>query len=52
MKPRGMRKPLKGKFCTARWVWAPHKALAGTRNSPMLSRSRRNSFKDMRLRSD
>ncbi len=39
MKARGMRCPDTGKFCTARWVCAPHRASAGTCSSPMLSRS-------------
>src|SRR5215470_7904687 len=39
MKPRGMVRPLIGKFSTARWVWAPQSASAGTLSSPMLSRS-------------
>jgi hypothetical protein len=41
MKPRGMARPLMGKFSTARWVCAPHKASAGTLSSPMLSCSTR-----------
>jgi hypothetical protein len=41
MKPRGMGRPEIGKFCTARWVCAPHSASAGTRSSPMLSCSMR-----------
>ena len=36
-KPAGMRWPLTGKFCTARWVCAPYSASAGTATSPMLS---------------
>jgi hypothetical protein len=35
------RTPEIGKFSTARWVWAPHRAVAGTRTSPMLSCSMR-----------
>ncbi|KAG0753708.1 hypothetical protein G6F22_021339 [Rhizopus arrhizus] len=42
MKPRGMRWPETGKFCTARWVCAPQRASAGTCSSPMLSCSIRN----------
>ena len=38
---RGMRSVEIGKFCTARWVWAPYSASAGTRSSPKLSCSRR-----------
>src|SRR5690606_9764699 len=37
MKPRGIGRPEMGKFCTARWVCAPHRASAGTCSSPMLS---------------
>ena len=39
MKARGMTSPLIGKFSTALWVCAPHKAQAGTWSSPMLSLS-------------
>jgi len=35
--------PLIGKFSTARWVWARHNAVRGTRTSPMESRSMRKS---------
>ncbi|MNV70150.1 hypothetical protein D3C71_1630960 [compost metagenome] len=42
MKARGMRCPDTGKFSTARWVCAPHRASAGTCSSPMLSCSVRN----------
>src|SRR5271169_4296933 len=41
MKARGMRRPVGGKFSTARCVWAPHNALAGTSSDPKLSRSTR-----------
>src|SRR5260370_37603675 len=41
MNARGKRKPLMGKFSTARCVWAPYNASLGTRTSPMVSRSRR-----------
>ena len=41
MKPRGIGRPDTGKFCTARWVCAPHSASAGTCSSPMLSCSLR-----------
>ena len=40
-KARGKRSPLMGKFSTARAVCAPYKASAGTRISPMVSRSLR-----------
>jgi len=33
----GMSSPEMGKFCTARAVWAPHKASAGTTTSPIES---------------
>jgi hypothetical protein len=33
-----------GKFSTARWVWARHSASAGTRTSPIVSRSTRYSI--------
>ncbi|KIF05522.1 hypothetical protein PL81_12745 [Streptomyces sp. RSD-27] len=39
---RSRRCPESGKFSTARWVWARHLACAGTRTSPMESRSVRN----------
>ena len=42
MNSRGIGRPEIGKFCTARWVCAPHSASAGTCSSPMLSRSMRN----------
>ena len=35
--------PDTGKFSTARWVCGPHRAAAGTRTSPMVSCSMRNS---------
>src|SRR5512137_2072300 len=38
---RGSRSPEMGKFSTARAVWAPHSALAGTFTSPMVSCSTR-----------
>ena len=38
------RVPEIGKFSTARWVWARHFASAGTRTSPIESRSTRNSL--------
>ena len=47
MNPRGIGRPLIGKFSTARCVWAPHSAQAGTFSSPMLSRSMRKSVEDM-----
>src|SRR5438876_3887563 len=39
MKARGMVRPLTGKFCTARWVCAPHSASAGDRKSTRLNSS-------------
>ena len=39
MKERGNRRPLMGKFNTARMVDAPYRASAGTSISPMESRS-------------
>ena len=41
---RSSRSPEIGKFSTARWVWAPHLASAGTRTSPIESRSMRSSL--------
>src|SRR3712207_1721461 len=41
MSSRSMGVPEIGKFSTARWVWARHLAQAGTRTSPMESRSMR-----------
>src|SRR5688572_14872555 len=38
---RGKRTPLTGKFSTARWVWAPHRAVAGTFTVPRESVSTR-----------
>src|SRR3990170_6798461 len=43
MKTRGNRKPLIGKFSTARCVCGPHRASAGTRTSPIVSFSTRKS---------
>jgi hypothetical protein len=40
---RSIRSPEIGKFSTARCVWAPQRALAGTCTSPIVSRSMRNS---------
>ena len=37
-------RPEIGKFSTARWVWARYRASAGTRTSPMVSRSIRKSL--------
>ncbi len=37
MKRRGIGMPLIGKLSTARCVWAPHRASAGTSSLPMLS---------------
>ena len=34
---RPIRSPDTGKFCTARWVCAPHSASAGTSTSPIES---------------
>ena len=34
---RSRPRPEIGKFSTARWVWARHRALAGTRTSPIVS---------------
>ena len=51
MNPRGILSPLIGKFSIARCVCAPQSAVAGTRNSPMLSRSTLNSFVDIARRS-
>ena len=51
MNPRGIGRPLIGKFWTARCVWAPQSAVAGTRTSPMLSRSTRNSLSAIEMRS-
>src|SRR6056297_17679 len=39
MKASGMGRPEIGKLFTARWVWAPQRASAGTSSSPMLSDS-------------
>src|SRR5438552_16453420 len=47
---RGMVRPLTGKFCTARWVCAPHSASAGTLTSPMLSCSTRKELVMLALR--
>ena len=47
MNVRGNLRPLTGKFCTARCVWAPYSASAGTCTGPMLSRSTRNASADM-----
>src|SRR5579871_6671642 len=41
IKERGNRSPLMGKFSTARCVCAPYSAPAGTRISPIVSRSMR-----------
>src|SRR3954453_405318 len=41
---RSMGMPESGKFSTARWVWARHNAVAGTRTSPIESCSTRNSI--------
>src|SRR5437773_2269609 len=41
MNARGKRRPLMGKFSTARCVWAPYSASPGTRTSPMVSCSMR-----------
>src|SRR5574337_2165464 len=38
---RSRPRPEIGKFSTARWVWARHRAFAGTRTSPMVSCSMR-----------
>src|SRR3989304_4990200 len=43
MNTRGNRKPLIGKLSTARWVCGPQSASAGTRTSPIVSFSTRNS---------
>src|SRR5262245_38271178 len=44
MSASGRGRPETGKFSIARWVWAPHRASAGTCTSPMVSCSTRYSI--------
>jgi len=50
MRARSIRRPLIGKFSTARCVWACHLAWDGTRTSPMESCSMRYSLMALTLR--